>query len=77
MLGLFLAHWGTRFLLTYMPQRAGTALNAAIDGRALLFMVSMSALSVLLGVVPATRMMRLDLGHILKNQAADPGLQEA
>jgi hypothetical protein len=67
--GLSVAHWGTRFLLIYMPNQAGAALNAGLDGRALAFTMSLSVVSAtLLGLVPAIRMTRLDLSVAANNR---------
>jgi predicted permease len=67
--GLLVAYWGTRFLLVHMPNQAGAALNAGLDGRALAFTTSLSVVSAtLLGIVPAIRMTKLDLSAAANNR---------
>jgi predicted permease len=68
-LGLSVAHWGTRLLLVYMSSEAGSGLNASLDTRALVFTLGLSFLSaVVMGLIPAIRATRLDLTPALNNK---------
>ena len=58
-LGLLLAHWGTRTALTLLPQALPRAENIGLDGRVLLFTLLASTLAgVVFGLVPALKTSR-------------------
>jgi predicted permease len=66
LLGLFLAWWGSAFLVSMMAN-GGTPLRLDLDARVLAFTFSVSVLtSVLFGVAPALRSTRVDVGPALK-----------
>jgi predicted permease len=57
LLGLLLAHWGTRVALTFLPQALPRAENIGLDGRVLFFTVMASGLAgIVFGLVPALKM---------------------
>src|SRR5256884_209249 len=68
-LGLVFARWGTDVLAGYLPQH-GRAVDLSPDGRVLLFALGASVLTgVMVGLVPALRLSRLDLATAMKDQA--------
>ena len=68
--GLLIATWGRRVLLTWISSRAGPffALQAETDARTLIFTLAASiAATLLFGTVPAIRASKTDLVSTLKN----------
>jgi len=72
--GIFIAMWSGSLLLRVLPAGLPVAgLDAAPDGRVLLFAVAVSvATGLLFGCVPALRCTRPDLASALKEQTATP-----
>src|SRR5581483_7652540 len=69
--GLVFAHWGTRILLTYLPERLTYGYDLNPDGRILLFTLSVSLITgILFGLAPAMRATRLDLASRFKDQSS-------
>jgi predicted permease len=69
-LGLILAQWGTRVLLTYLPRQRVVSLDLNPDANVLGFTLAVSMLTgVLFGLAPALQTTRLDLVASFKNQA--------
>ena len=53
-LGILMAHWGTRALLTIIPDAIPRERDIAVDGHVLIFTVALSVITgVLFGVIPA------------------------
>ena len=66
-LGLALAYWGTRVVLTLLPGALPRAGDIALDSHVLFFTLGASAAAGLLfGIVPALRTSRSDLQEVLK-----------
>jgi predicted permease len=66
-LGLFLAVWGTQGALSLVSDSLPRAQDVALDGRVLLFTVTISMLcGILFGLAPALRMLRPDVQAALK-----------
>src|SRR5215813_12564791 len=65
-LGLLMAHWGTRIALTFLPQALPRAENIGLDGRVLAFTLVASALAgVVFGLVPALKTAHTSVGTTL------------
>jgi putative ABC transport system permease protein len=68
--GLLLALWGTDALLALSPAELPRLQNTTVDGRVLVFTLTLTLLTGLLcGLVPALRASRLDLNTALKEGA--------
>jgi putative ABC transport system permease protein len=66
-LGLFLAYWGVRLLVAFSPEDIPRVQEVSVDGRVLLWTVSLSLLAGLLaGLAPALQTSRPNLGKVLK-----------
>ncbi len=66
-LGMLLAWWGTRAILTLLPASLPRSADIALDARVLLFTFGVSLLAgVLFGLVPAIKASRSDLSEVLK-----------
>ncbi|MGH9767723.1 MAG: ABC transporter permease [Blastocatellia bacterium] len=69
-LGLLIAQWGARLLLTYQPQEQTATFDLAPDAAVLAFTLAVSLLtSLLFGLAPALGATRLDLTSSLKDAA--------
>jgi putative ABC transport system permease protein len=65
-LGLLLAIWGTKALVVFSPTEIPGLQRAALDGRVLLFALSVTVfIALITGVLPAIRLLRPDLRVIL------------
>jgi len=68
-LGLLVAYWGSRALLSLAGGSSAIPLDARIDGRVLAFSALLSLLTALLfGLVPALRATRVELATALRTQ---------
>jgi predicted permease len=65
--GLLLGHWGARLIVTLANTEGGPQLAPQLDGRVLIFTTAVSILtSIIFGMLPAFRSLRLDLTPALK-----------
>jgi predicted permease len=66
-LGLALAYWGTRAVLTLLPGALPRASDIGLDGHVLIFVLGVSlAAALLFGLAPAVKSSRADLQEVLK-----------
>ena len=66
-IGLLLAKWGTRAILTALPETLPRTEEIGIDGHVLFFTVGISVLTgIVFGLVPALKTMRPDMHETLK-----------
>jgi putative ABC transport system permease protein len=73
-LGVVLAFWGSRALVALAPADVPRLAEAGIDGRVLLFALSVSlAASLLFGLAPALQVLRADLNTALKQSVQRTG----
>ena len=69
-LGLLFAHWGASLIGGYMLPWGTGSIKFSPDGRVLAFVTAVSvATGILVGLIPALRMTRLDIIKALKEQA--------
>jgi putative ABC transport system permease protein len=75
MAGLLLSVWGTRFLATLIPAGIAPLTGTGVDGRVLLFTVSVTlATGILFGVIPASRVSQSHLTPSLKQGGGQSGV---
>lgn len=66
-LGLFLAHWGTRLLIAVVPENIPLASNIRLDGLVLAFTLLVAlGTGIIFGLAPALGASRIDLASALK-----------
>jgi predicted permease len=78
LVGLVVAHFGVRFLLSISPDAVARAREVGLDGRLLLFAAAVTVLTALLfGLVPALRGSRVDLTADLRegSRGTDGGIR--
>jgi putative ABC transport system permease protein len=69
-LGLLLAYWGTRLLLSISPDSLPRASEIGIDARVLVFSFAVTLVAgVISGLVPALQVSRTDLNTLLRDEA--------
>lgn len=75
--GLAVASWGSRWLLSYLPEPAARALNVGFDGRVLAFTIVISLISAcFFGVIPTYRATKRD-PHLGLHEGSRPTHQSS